>query len=118
MEDHVKDVKVEVEVNELLTLDGTKQQTMHFKQTGDEVINFKLNVAPKVGIAKVKITATCGKEKAVQIELDVRTPNPKVVDGSEMVLKPVKSGIQKFCSKELKEQIKQQLSYQTYQVWD
>ncbi|MDP2386879.1 MAG: MG2 domain-containing protein [Bacteroidota bacterium] len=91
MEEHVKDVKVEVEVNELLSLDGTKQQTMHFKQTGDEVINFKLNVAPKVGIAKVKITATCGKEKAVQeIELDVRTPNPKVVAGSEMVLEPGK----------------------------
>ncbi|HEY1038389.1 MAG TPA: alpha-2-macroglobulin family protein, partial [Bacteroidia bacterium] len=91
MEDHVKDVKVEVEVNELLSLDGTKSQTMHFKQTGDEVINFKLKVVPKIGIAKVKITATCGKEKAVQeIELDVRTPNPKVVDGSEIVLEPGK----------------------------
>jgi len=91
MENHVKDVKVEVEVNELLTLDGDKTQTMKFKQTGDEVINFKLNVAAQIGIAKVKITATCGKEKAVQeIELDVRTPNPKVVDGMDMVLEPGK----------------------------
>lgn len=91
MENHVKDVKVEVEVNELLTLDGDKTQTMKFKQTGDEVINFKLQVAPQIGIAKVKITATSGKEKAVQeIELDVRTPNPKVVDGMEMVLEPGK----------------------------
>jgi uncharacterized protein YfaS (alpha-2-macroglobulin family) len=92
MEKQVKDVNVLVEVNDLLSLDGNKQQVMHFTQTGDEVINFKLNVASKIGIAKVKITAVCGKEKAVQeIELDVRTPNPKVVDGVEMILEPGKS---------------------------
>jgi uncharacterized protein YfaS (alpha-2-macroglobulin family) len=92
MEKQVKDVTVQVQVNELLSLDGNKQQVMHFTQTGDEVINFKLNVAPQVGIAKVKITAVCGKEEAVQeIELDVRTPNPKVVDGAEIALEPGKS---------------------------
>lgn len=91
MENHVKDVTVQVEVNDLLTLEGDKTQTMRFKQTGDEVINFKLNVAPRIGIAKVKITAISGKEKAVQeIELDVRTPNPKVTDGSESALEPGK----------------------------
>lgn len=91
MEDHVKNVKVEVEANEFLSLEGNKAQTMNFTHTGDEVINFKLNVAQKTGIAKVKITATSGKEKAVQeIELDVRTPNPKVVDGFEMTLEPGK----------------------------
>jgi uncharacterized protein YfaS (alpha-2-macroglobulin family) len=87
MEKQVKDVKIDIEVNELLSIDGSKQQTMHFTEIGDDVVNFKLNVAQKIGIAKVKITATSGKEKAVQeIELDVRTPNPKVVDGFDMVL--------------------------------
>ncbi len=91
MEKQVKDVKIDVEVNDLLMLEGNKQQTMHFTEIGDDVINFKLNTANKIGIAKVKITATCGKEKSVQeIELDVRTPNPKVVDGFDMVLEPGK----------------------------
>jgi len=91
MEKHVKDVKIEVEVNEMLEADGVKQQSMHFTQVGDEVINFKLNVAQKLGIAKVKITATSGKEKAVQeIELDVRAANPKVTDSEEIVLEPGK----------------------------
>ncbi|MEO6302463.1 MAG: MG2 domain-containing protein [Bacteroidia bacterium] len=91
MEKHVKDVKIDIEVNDLLELDGSKEQTMHFTQIGDEVINFKLNVAQKLGIAKVKITATSGKEKAVQeIELDVRPANPKVTDGMDMVLEPGK----------------------------
>lgn len=93
MEKQVKDVKVEVEVNELLLLDGNKQQNIRFNEPGDEVINFKLNVAEVTGIAKVKITATCGKEKAVQeIELDVRTPNPKVTEGFEMTIEPGKTG--------------------------
>lgn len=91
MEDHVKDVKIDVEVNDMLLIDGVKDQAMHFTQVGDEVINFKLNVIQKTGIARVKITATSGKEKATQeIELDVRTPNPKVVDGFEMALEPGK----------------------------
>ena len=47
MEKHVKDVKIEVEVNELLSLDGAKQQTMRFDEVGDEVINFKLSVIEK-----------------------------------------------------------------------
>lgn len=92
MEKHVKDVSIEVEVNDLLSLDGAKQQSLKFSQTGDEVINFKLNVAEKTGIAKVKITAKSGKEIATQeIELDVRTPNPKTTEGFEMVLEPGKT---------------------------
>lgn len=91
MEKHVKDVKVEVEVNELLSIDGVNNRSLKFNQTGDEVINFKLNVAEKTGIAKVKITATSGNEKTFQeIELDIRTPNPKVSEGFEMVLEPGK----------------------------
>lgn len=92
MEKHVKNVKVEVETNDMLLFDGEKQKTMSFNQTGDEVINFKLNVAEKTGLAKVKIIATCGKEKAIQeIELDIRTPNPITTEGFEYVLEPGKS---------------------------
>ncbi|MBI5540819.1 MAG: hypothetical protein HY951_12215 [Bacteroidia bacterium] len=91
MEKHVKDVKIDVEVNEMFTIEGSKQQIMHFNEIGDDVINFKLNTVQKVGIARVKITATSGKEKAYQeIEIDIRTPNPKVVDGFDMVLEPGK----------------------------
>lgn len=91
MEKQVNDVKVEVEVNDFLSVAGSKQQLLHFNETGDEVVNFKLDVANRTGIAKVKITATSGKEKAVQeIELDVRTPNPKVVDGADFTLEPGK----------------------------
>ncbi len=91
METNIKDVKVDIEVNDLLSIDGNKTQTIHFDRVGDEVLNFKLNVAAKVGIARVKITATSGKEITTQeIELDVRTPNPKVTDGTEVAVEPGK----------------------------
>ncbi|MCC6370470.1 MAG: hypothetical protein IT236_05630 [Bacteroidia bacterium] len=91
MEKHIKDVKIEVQVNELLTLSGGSQQSLHFTEIGDDVINFKLTTALQTGIAKVKITATCGQEKTTQeIELDIRTPNPKVSDGKDIVIEPGK----------------------------
>lgn len=92
MEKHVKDVKVEVETNEFLQITGQKQQSIHFNETGDEVLNFNLKVPEKTGIAKVKVTARCGKETATQeIELDVRTANPKVTEGYELSIEPGKS---------------------------
>jgi alpha-2-macroglobulin len=91
MEKQVKDVKIEVEVNDLFSVEGNRQQSIHFKETGDEVINFKLQTAQKTGIGKLKITAISGKEKASQeIEIDLRSPNPKVVDGFDLVLEPGK----------------------------
>ncbi|MDI1234662.1 MAG: MG2 domain-containing protein [bacterium] len=92
MEQHVKDVKVEIQVNEFLTIDGSNKQNCFFKTTGDEVLNFKLNVAEKTGVARVKIIATSGKEKATQtIELDVRIANPKVTVANEYLLQAGKS---------------------------
>ncbi|HXC04787.1 MAG TPA: alpha-2-macroglobulin family protein, partial [Bacteroidia bacterium] len=87
MEKQVQDVNVEVQSNDLLVLETPARMNMHFKETGDEVLNFRFKVAEKTGIAKVKIIATSGKERTEQdIELDVRTPNPPVSDVQEMLV--------------------------------
>jgi uncharacterized protein YfaS (alpha-2-macroglobulin family) len=87
MEKQVKDVKVEVTANDLFTMEGEKTKSMHFTQTGDEVVTFKLKVKDAVGVAKVKIVATSGKERAeTAVELDVRNPNPRAVTTVEGVL--------------------------------
>lgn len=91
MEKNIKNVKVTIETNELLNVEGGKTQTITFAEPGDDVINFKLNVPNRIGIAKVKVTATCGKETATEeIELDVRTPNPVMTEGTEIALEPGK----------------------------
>jgi len=84
MEDHVKQVSVSIEANEHLKIVGPSKQQLTFDKLGERILEFDLEVAKKLGIAKVKITAESGKEKATyEVELDVRNPNPyntKVLD--------------------------------------
>lgn len=87
MKDDIKDVTVTVTVNNLLTLQGGKTKSLKFLKKGDQNIDFDLKVNPGLGIAKVKIEAVSGNEKAAyDIELDVRNPNPKVTDVMAKVL--------------------------------
>jgi len=87
MEKQVKNVKVNIQMNGMFSaLDGTSKP-ITFKETGDEVVTFKLKVNSKLGIGKVKIVATSGSEKAnYDIEIDVRNPNPKVINVVESVI--------------------------------
>lgn len=92
MEKQVKNVKVDITLNGMFTaLDGTSKG-ITFKEIGDEVVTFKLKVNSALGIGKVKIVATSGSEKAVyDIEIDVRNPNPKVVNVVESIVEAGKT---------------------------
>lgn len=87
MEKQVKNVIVTIQTNSLLTpLNGTSKSIM-FKEIGDDAVSFKLKVNSLLGVGKVKIIASSGSEKAgYDIELDVRNPNPKVVNIVEGVI--------------------------------
>ncbi len=87
MEDEVKTVDVSIKVNDKLQILGQGQKQIRFNKTGDEVVNFALEVAKEIGIAKVEITAKSGRHIAHHnIELDVRSPNPVVADVHETVI--------------------------------
>ncbi len=92
MEKQVKNVNVKIQTNTMFSpLDGTSK-SISFKEIGDEVVNFKLKVNSMLGIGTVKIIATSGSEKAVyNIEIDVRNPNPKVVNVVESVIETGKT---------------------------
>jgi len=92
MEKNIKNVNVEVQANKYFTpLEGTKKN-ISFKEVGDEVINFPMRINPVLGVGKVRVIATSGNEKATyDIEIDVRTPNPKVTDFVETVIEPGKT---------------------------
>ncbi|HSH67794.1 MAG TPA: alpha-2-macroglobulin family protein, partial [Bacteroidia bacterium] len=92
MEKQIKNVSVSIQTNNLFTpLDGTSK-SISFTDIGDDAVNFKLKVNSLLGIAKVKIIATSGSEKAVyDLELDVRNPNPKVVNLVEGIVEAGKT---------------------------
>lgn len=81
MENHIKNVSVQIKPNKLLKVNGETTKLVKFAQTGEEFIEFDIEVLQFIGIGKVEILATCGNEKAsYEIELDVRNPNPRVTD--------------------------------------
>lgn len=89
MESQVKDVRIKIETNDMFIPKSGTSESITFKKIGDQVVNFELEVAKKLGIGKVKVIAVSGKERAVhEIELDIRTPNPPVMDVLQAVLQP------------------------------
>ena len=80
LEDNVNKVDVEVVTNDLLPIVDQNIKSISFQKSGEKVVNFKLKVAEKLGIATVKIKAKSGKLEALyEVELDVRLPNPPSV---------------------------------------
>lgn len=89
MDEKVKNVTVTIEANELFHINGEKSKTMKFSRVGDEVVSFNLSVAEKLGIGKLKVIAKAGSERAeYEVELDVRTPNPRITDVKDAVIEP------------------------------
>lgn len=88
MDNKVKQVKIKVETNEMLSVKGSNEQTIQFDEVGDQVVRFNLRVASRLGVGKVKVFAESGKEKAShEIELNVRNPNPPMTHVVDTVLK-------------------------------
>ncbi|WP_461643768.1 alpha-2-macroglobulin family protein [Labilibaculum euxinus] len=88
MDPKIKNVKVRIEPNEFLISEGGLEKSVVFEKTGEQVIDFDLKVASKLGVAKVKVFAESGNVKTTyDIELDVRNPNPRVVNVSDTLLK-------------------------------
>jgi uncharacterized protein YfaS (alpha-2-macroglobulin family) len=83
----VKNVKVEVQTNNLLVPADEMSKNVSFRKPGNEVVNFTMKVAKAIGVARVKITATSGKYKAdYEIELNVRNPNPPAYEYSGTII--------------------------------
>lgn len=87
MENYVKNVNVSLQSNPFLEVVGSNSQALNFSQIGEEMIYFDVRVKSIVGIGKVKLLASSGKEKAAyEVELDIRNPNPPVTNVTEMTL--------------------------------
>lgn len=97
LEKNIQNVNVQIVANDLFEPVSISSKSLKFKQIGDDVVNFKLKVKSTIGIARVKIVATCGNERAeTSIELDVRNPNPRVTEVIDTIIAPGQSWNQNF----------------------
>jgi uncharacterized protein YfaS (alpha-2-macroglobulin family) len=87
MENHVKKVAVTLETSDIFTVTGDKALALNFDRPGDELATFDLKVKERIGKGTVKVVARSGNEVATyHIDIDVRNPNPKVVNVTEKAI--------------------------------
>ncbi|RFS22646.1 hypothetical protein DVR12_12685 [Chitinophaga silvatica] len=87
MEPSVRNAVVTLNTSPLLEIVGDRSKTVIFPQPGEQIVYFDVKVKPQTGIAKIKVTATSGAEKAEEeVELDVRNPNPVITNVLENTL--------------------------------
>ncbi len=88
----IKNVKVEIKASGPLSLPSDNSRTIEMPPTGDITIDFDLAVKAETGIGKIIVTASsAGFESTDEIEIDIRNPNPKMSQVTEVVLAPGKS---------------------------
>lgn len=92
MEKQVKNVEVQVVANGMFKPLAESKKTITFKDLGDQVVNFDLEVVKGIGVGTVKIVATSGKERSeYDVQLQVRNPNPPVTTTIDAVVDAGKS---------------------------
>lgn len=87
-EPELKNVTLQLQAQNL-QVSGSAVRQLNFKQPGEQLAYFEVQAPERTGIAKVRLTAQYGAEKAVyEVELDVRNPNPFVTNVVSAVLQP------------------------------
>ncbi|HPT32161.1 MAG TPA: alpha-2-macroglobulin family protein, partial [Prolixibacteraceae bacterium] len=87
MKENTRNVTVSISGNELVIPEGNTTQTLSFDQPGSKIVRFKVRTSPRTGIGRIRINAQSGSESSVQeTELEIRNPNPPVVDEKDKLL--------------------------------
>lgn len=89
MENHVKNVTVQLKTNNAVRLTSASKQNVSFSSPDEKMVYFDLEVSNVLGIGKIEVIATSGNEKATyEVELDVTNPNPITNDFVDVVVEP------------------------------
>ncbi|AIN74824.1 hypothetical protein O8E88_000656 [Flavobacterium psychrophilum] len=89
MENHVKNVSVQIKTSPGLKIIGKAIQNVTFTSPDEKMTYFNLEVGATTGIAKVQVIATSGKEKSTyDVEIDMTNPNPVTNTFTDVVLEP------------------------------
>ncbi|TGD58407.1 alpha-2-macroglobulin family protein [Flavobacterium humi] len=89
MENHVKNVSVQIKASAGLKIIGKPVQNLAFTSPDEKMAYFNLEVGAATGIGKIEVIATSGKERsAYDVEIDMTNPNPVTTTYSDIILDP------------------------------
>jgi uncharacterized protein YfaS (alpha-2-macroglobulin family) len=92
MEDRIKQVNVEINANDIFSIEGDKKQTVTFSSTGDQTVFFRLKTKNRTGIGRITASVSGNGEKSGHsIEIEVRNPNPTLFTFAEELVEPDKN---------------------------
>ncbi|MCO4293778.1 MG2 domain-containing protein [Solitalea sp. MAHUQ-68] len=92
MERNIRQASVTIQANPFLEVVGANTKSVSFTQPGEQLVYFDVRVKQNLGVAKVKVTAQSGAEKADDnVEIDVRNPNNTITKVQQATLMPGKS---------------------------
>ena len=87
MEDNVRNVTVKVETTGKLKAINGNSKSVTFSKPGDETVYFDMQTGAETGVETVTVTATGGGHTSSEtIEIDVRNPNPPVIQYENRLL--------------------------------
>jgi uncharacterized protein YfaS (alpha-2-macroglobulin family) len=77
MNDQIRNVQLTIAPDSNFEIVGGATTTLVFERQGEKIGLLKLRAAQKLGMAKVRFTATSGNERAQdEINIELRSPNP------------------------------------------
>ena len=92
LKDGVGDVKLDIQTDNLMTVQGPSTLDVKVPNAGQQVEYFEVKVGEQTGIGHVTVTAKSGSDKSVsRVEIDVLNPNPSVTRAQSFLLDGGKS---------------------------
>jgi len=92
MDKKIKNVRAEIQANELFTVKGSDTQNIRFTEEGDQVVYFELEAKEAIGVGMVEVVVSGHGERAShEVEMDVRLANPPVKRFTDAVIEPGQS---------------------------
>ena len=89
MENAIKNVNIQLKTDSKLKVVDASTQSLYFEEPDEKVAYFELEVGNTIGITKVAIEVSSGREKAFyEVELDIMNPNPESFQQKKVIVEP------------------------------
>lgn len=97
MQEGIENVQVRVEASDIFEIQGKESATVQFEEPGDQIVEFSLKTASRIGVGTVRVEVSSGSEAAYhEIEIAVRNPNTPFTEVRSEIIEEGESWTERF----------------------